>query len=153
MSVYARAAARILAQETTSKPVCPNCKQWQYRGSGGYLDCYQDCAARGFAPKVPNPPPQVQRGDAPRSVLQPKAGGVISIPDPRTATADQIRRFVEVANLDQLIQFAQANDPNGIYGHADEEGDPRDPVENEQYLRQVIAEWIQDIESVGSDQP
>ena len=34
--------------------VCPNCGQWQ--GSlarcGAFYDCYNDCALRGFAPKV-----------------------------------------------------------------------------------------------------
>lgn len=33
-------------------PACPNCGQWQRKsGRKAYLDCYNDCAERGFAPR------------------------------------------------------------------------------------------------------
>lgn len=38
----------------TNKPVCPNCQQWQHehaatKSGDRYLDCFNECAARGFA--------------------------------------------------------------------------------------------------------
>ena len=34
--------------------ICSNCGQWQYAPSweGAFYDCCNDCALRGFAPKV-----------------------------------------------------------------------------------------------------
>lgn len=33
-------------------PVCPNCEQWQHlRNHGKFVDCLNDCAERGFAPR------------------------------------------------------------------------------------------------------
>lgn len=41
-------------ETTMEKPVCPNCQQWQYPDQKrGYYDCGNECAKRGFAPKVP----------------------------------------------------------------------------------------------------
>jgi hypothetical protein len=45
------------ADKNVQKPVCPNCGQWQtnrkYASAIGthYLDCFNDCAERGFVPK------------------------------------------------------------------------------------------------------
>ena len=42
------------ARQKGKGPVCPNCDQWQdYPSRGGnFYDCYNDCAAHGFAPRV-----------------------------------------------------------------------------------------------------
>lgn len=41
---------------TSPHPVCPNCGQWQHNGRyGTYVDCANDCAARGLALRVVYP--------------------------------------------------------------------------------------------------
>jgi RecJ-like exonuclease len=38
---------------TSAGPICPNCGQWQHPDKAkGYHDCLNDCAEKGFAPKV-----------------------------------------------------------------------------------------------------
>lgn len=35
-----------------ARPVCPNCGQYQHDNLKGFMDCFHECAAKGFAPKV-----------------------------------------------------------------------------------------------------
>jgi hypothetical protein len=49
-----RATSEGEREPETRKPVCPNCGQWQDNiksQPSTYLDCFNDCAERGFAPK------------------------------------------------------------------------------------------------------
>ena len=39
---------------TDEDSVCPNCQQWQRSTDSGHIDCTNECAKRGFAPKETN---------------------------------------------------------------------------------------------------
>ena len=44
----------IYCDKVKDKKVCPNCGRWQHSPlwKGAFFDCYNDCALRGFAPRV-----------------------------------------------------------------------------------------------------
>ena len=46
--------------------VCPNCEQYQYAGRNGYYDCFNECASKGFAPKLPNIKLEAEQRDTPK---------------------------------------------------------------------------------------
>lgn len=99
---YRGAAPRVEEQPPS---VCPNCGQWQYWTSRGYKDCVNDCAQRGFAPRVEE--------DSLRDLV--RAGSEALDGDSNDAEHDALHALVEFLGVDlaDLVAVAReiANDP------------------------------------------